>query len=123
MAVIQTDTKITTLWATTGLFIQLPPSILYSACLAAYDSNLRPTEAHGLITLRTPDTNTEHICAVLASGYFGSLNPLGWDGRMPISAEEFVHAWINAPAASTIRLTAILLTPKPGQLALDVLDA
>lgn len=123
MAVIQTDTKITTLWATTGLFIHLPPSILYSACLAAYDSNLRPTQAHGVLTLRFPDTNTEHISAALTSGYFGSLNPLGWTGKLPITAEEFLHAWISAPAASTIRLTAILVTPKPGQLAMDLLDA
>lgn len=123
MSVIQTDIKITTLWANTPLSMQLPPSILFSACLSPYDSNLRPTQAYGLITLRTPDTNTEHVCAVLASGYFGSLNPLGWTGKLPISSEEFLHALIYAPAASTVRLTAILLTPKPGQLAMDMLDA
>lgn len=83
---------------------------LRTVSVGSGNSLIRAAEAYAVISLQSNTVNLEDLTATLASGYFGTEHPLGWEGNVPMTEEEFIFIRVWQSIAFTPIIKARIVT-------------
>jgi hypothetical protein len=88
-----------------GIAERLSPGALVAATLVAQSGQVNCVEAYGRIFLAESTPDAVHTVYHIASGYFGYINPLVWNGAIPVGDDHFIEFILHAPVGVVYRLT------------------
>jgi hypothetical protein len=88
-----------------GFSDRLSPGSLVAATLQARSSGQTPVSGYARIFVAESRPDAIHTVFHLKSDYLGWVNPLTWQGTLPVGSEHFIVAIIHGTAGTTYRLT------------------
>lgn len=119
----RTITTTATSWQQNVDSFEIFEGILYSVTLLPLVGDTEGSDAFAEISIMDGAESVSHRSASLVSGYFGSINPLGWTGRHPIITENRIAVVWRAEPDALFKLQWLQLMPSADLSSKQVLDA
>lgn len=90
------------------LVIPMEEHVIYTASVFQQFTSAAPNDSFAVIGLMNGGENTNNRIAILASGYLGAAESIGWTGIVPTWSDSFLYADIFSTQGGKFRMTAIL---------------